>query len=125
MPKIYYRKNCSSSRQAVQWFREHNIHFELISINQLPQKELLRLLSLTDKGFATILKRAGKGGKSIEKQISKLMMMNFNDAVNYLSATPELIKTPLIVEEDKFFSGYNREEIRQFIPREYRIQTIL
>lgn len=125
MVKIYYRRNCSSSRQAIHWFKEHDIPFELVPINQLPREELLRLLPLTDHGFMTLLKRAGKEGKSIEQQINQLMNLNFNDAVNYLNVTPELLKTPLIVEEDKLFIGYNREEIRQFIPRDYRNQTIL
>lgn len=123
MVKIYYRSNCGSSRQAIQWFKEHDILFELIPVNQLPREELLRLFPLTEQGFISLLKRGGKEGKTLEKKISKLMGLNFNDAVNYLNANLELLKTPLIVEETKLFIGYNREEIRQFIPRDYRNQS--
>lgn len=44
------------------------------------------------------------------------MGLKYNDAVEFLHRTPQLLKTPLIVEGDKFFVGYNNEEIRQFIP---------
>ncbi|MFK4896645.1 ArsC/Spx/MgsR family protein [Lactococcus petauri] len=116
MIKIYYRRQCHSSKQAIQWLKKHEIPFELITINKLPKEELLRLLPLTDRGFNTFLRRPGKDGGDIQFLTTKLMGLKYNDAVEFLHKTPQLLKTPLIVEEDKFFIGYNNEEIRQFIP---------
>lgn len=124
MIKIYYRRQCHSSVQAIQWFKEHGLPFELISITQLPKGELLRLLPLTDRGFSTFLRRPGKVGGDIHYLTARLMSLNFNDAVEFLHDTPQLLKTPLIVEEEKFFVGYNNEEVRQFIPSNQRQRKV-
>lgn len=98
MVKIYYRRRCHSSVQAIQWFKEHEIPFELVSIKQLPKEELLRLLTLTEDGFSTFLRRPGKEGGDIQFLTTLLMNLTFNDALEFLHLTPRILKTPLIVE---------------------------
>lgn len=124
MVKIYYRRRCHSSVQAIQWFKEHEIPFELVSIKQLPKEELLRLLTLTEDGFSTFLRRPGKEGGDIQFLTTLLMNLTFKDALEFLHLTPRILKTPLIVEGEKFFVGYNNEEIRQFIPSVQRQRKV-
>lgn len=116
MITIYYRGSCNSSKRAINWFEEHNISFEKILISKMPRKEFLRLLPLTDSGFTFFLKSPSKMNLKSKKEITKLLDFAFNDAVNYLNVHSELIQTPIIVDGDKLLVGYNREEIRKFIP---------
>jgi regulatory protein spx len=38
----------------------------------------------------------------------------------YSQENPELLKTPLILEGNKLLVGYNKEQIRIFLPKIYR-----
>ena len=119
MIKIYYRGSCISSQHTIAWFKSKNIDIELIKVSKMSTVDLINILRLSEYGFSSILKKSllcpqSKKYCDISSQIEK---MNFNEAVIYLKKYSCLLNTPLILEDDKFMSGFNNEELRQFIPK--------
>lgn len=119
MIKIYYRGSCISSQHTIAWFESKNIEIELIKVSKMSTIDLINVLRLSDDGFSSILKKSllcphSKKYLDISSQIEK---MKFNEAVMYLKRHSCLLKTPLILEDEKVISGFNNEELRQFIPR--------
>lgn len=101
------------------WFESKNIDIELIKLSKMNTVDLVNILRLSEDRFSSILKKSllcplSKKYFDISSQIEK---MNFNEAVMYLKRYSCLLKTPLILEDDKFMSGFNNEELRQFIPK--------
>ena len=42
--------------------------------------------------------------------------MSFEEAIDYLVDHVEILQTPIIVDKNQLFAGFNGSEIRQFIP---------
>ncbi|KXT58994.1 ArsC/Spx/MgsR family protein [Lactococcus sp. DD01] len=124
MIKVYYRNSCNSSKQALAWFEKYNIDVEKLKINKITKTELIKTLSLSDKGLKEIVKRSNKANSKAMKQITSLKEMSFNDGITTLLEHPSLLQTPIILEGDKFLVGYNADEIRQFLPPEYRRKAL-
>ncbi|MFK4944587.1 ArsC/Spx/MgsR family protein [Lactococcus garvieae] len=47
-------------------------------------------------------------------------MMNFIDGINFISNHTQLLRTPIIFENNKLTIGYNAENMRIFLSRDYR-----
>lgn len=125
MIKVYYRGSCNSSKRAMKWFQEYNIPYQPIPISQLPRKELVRLLPLTDKGVNSLIKKSSKTAGRTQTKAAQLMDMKLNEGISFLNVNSELLQTPLIIDRSKFLVGFNKEEIRQFIPRERRYKSFV
>lgn len=121
MVTIYYRKNCNSSKKALQWLKKHNIKYQGYSTNNIPKDTLLHILSLTDEGFTNILKI--QGDKQTQLKIKKLYQMSTYSALTYLKKHPEILRSPIIFSENKILIGYNDDEIRKFIPQPHRYKN--
>ena len=42
--------------------------------------------------------------------------MSFEEAIDYLMEHVEILQTPIIIDKNQLFVGFNGSEIRQFIP---------
>lgn len=120
MIKIYYRGSCSSSRRVLSWFEKYNIEVQKHQISKVEKSDLLKILQLSDRGLQDILKRPGKSSPIIQKSLSYLESLSFNEALDFLLYNPQVLQTPIIIKNDNFLVGYNEDEIRQFLPKEYR-----
>lgn len=121
---LYFKIKCSSSRKAHKWFNKFGIPINSIPINKISKKDIIHILAITDKGIDGIIKRPVGNNSKISTDISRLENLNFNDAINYLKTHPELLKTPIIIENNKILIGYNINEIRKFLPRTYRYHNL-
>lgn len=72
---------------------------------------------MTDDDLGNIIKHQVC---SATKKITELYSLSFNEALFYLMLQPYLLRTPIIISSNKLPIGYNADEIRKFIPREYR-----
>ncbi|WP_285017255.1 ArsC/Spx/MgsR family protein [Lactococcus garvieae] len=113
---MYWRKNCASSKQALLWFETHRIAIEYIELKKITHKELIDLLLLTDNGFDDILKNRRTMKGRTKATIKTLDSMSFEEAIDYLVEHVEILQTPIIVDKNQLFVGFNTNEIRQFIP---------
>lgn len=120
MIKFYYRGKCNSSRRALAWFNINKIEIQLIKFSRITTTDLVKLLSLTDKGFEEIIKRESKCSDAISEKIRKLNDMTFNECLHYIKKHPDILQSPIILENNKFLIGYNIDEIRKFIPKKHR-----
>ena len=117
---IYFQIKCSSSRKAHRWFNNFGIPVNSVPINKISKKEIIRILSLTDQGLNEIIKRPIGDHTKTNTEISLIEKLKFNEAIDYLKKHPELLKTPIIIENQKILIGYNANEIRKFLPKRYR-----
>lgn len=122
MIKIYYMEYCQSSQKVTQWFDYHKIPYILVNIRYISCKELFLILSFTESGFLDILKNPKIVQREKRKSLFSLNSMSFNDGIKFIKKEYNLIRTPIIVDIDthKIFVGYNKDELRRFIPRECR-----
>lgn len=115
---IYYNKSDASSKRVLKWMDIHQIVYQSYPIKKISKKDLVKILSMTEKGVEEILKK--NCSFQNQEKIKKLYKMNMNDGLCYLTIHPELLCTPIIFSDNKILIGYNEVEIRQFIPRAKR-----
>lgn len=77
---------------------------------------MIKLLLLTDGGFDDILKNRRTMKGRTKATIKTLDAMSFVEAIDYLVDHVEILQTPIIVDKNQLFAGFNGSEIRQFIP---------
>lgn len=97
-----------------------NIEISTKRIQNIPREELLHALYLSGRGFTDILKGKGKAGSDVERMKNEVQQMNFSEAVDFILVHTDLLKAPIILDENKLMIGFNSEEIRKFTSRVYR-----
>jgi regulatory protein spx len=120
MLKIYWRKNCMSSKQALAWLETHRIEMTCIEISKISRYELKDLLLLTDNGFDDVLKNRRTMNARTRAAVNSIDTMSFEEAIDYLDEHVEILQTPIITGKKQLFVGFNESEIRQFIPSKHR-----
>ncbi|WP_019336201.1 ArsC/Spx/MgsR family protein, partial [Lactococcus garvieae] len=53
-------------------------------------------------------------------QIKHIETSTFNTSVNYILENTNILRSPLIVDQNKLLIGYKAEDIRVFLPSKYR-----
>lgn len=89
-------------------------------ISTIDRNNLLKLLQLSDEGVEDILKRPVKSSVRVNNALKYIESLTFNQAVDYILEHACLLKTPVILEGNNLLVGYNEDEIRKFLPKEYR-----
>lgn len=117
MITLYYDLENDSVRNVIRWLELHHIALYKKRIQQLSQAELIQILILTENGFTDIMKDSSRIGNALQAQVQQIEMMNFDEAVNFVSKHLNLLKTPLIIGEGKLVTGYNKEKLKRFIHR--------
>lgn len=123
MLKIYSRRKCSSSQLSLLWLRRYKISFQAHGLEEIRREDLIQILSFAEKGMDSIVKHRNRLGVGLDKKYKKylkLQFLSFNAGRDYLVKNHELLRTPLLFDENNCLIGYNGEEIQQFLPRAYR-----
>lgn len=121
---VYTDSSSKSCRNALNWFKEHDIHIVERRINQgneLTRSEVFTLLELSQNGFEDLLSlRSNK----VQDLLHELNRCTVNEAVDMIIKYPKLLKKPLITDGKKIYAGFNAEHIRCFIPEKRRIENL-
>lgn len=117
---VYCGRSSRTSRQAVSWFKEYKIQISKKRIEQITREDLVHILSITENGFSDVIKSAKGSGTRIHKVRNYISILNFDEAVDCLMENQDILKVPLIFDEQKLVIGYNPESIRIFTAKEYR-----
>lgn len=120
MIKIYYRGSCGSSRRAISWFEKYNIDVQKQQISKMTRNDLIILLKHSDEGLIDILKRPRKSSTEVKDALRYVELLSFNEAIDFLLSHPHVLQTPIIMDERDHLIGYNVDEIRRFLPKDYR-----
>lgn len=127
MLRLYTTPSCSSCRKTKEWLDAHNIEYKErnLLVHRLSKEEVLDLLKMTVDGTTDLISDRSKDYSSIVDILDK---MSLNELADFIIKHPKVLKRPLICSEDgkKFYSGFNEDDIRIFLPKEYGIdeQTI-
>lgn len=117
---VYYRTNCNSSKRVSSWLEKYNLPVNYLKLTQITKNDLIKLLSLSDTGMKEILRYNTRSNKVIIQKIKTLESLTFNEALDFLLKNKNLLKTPIILDSNKYMVGFQEDNIRQFIPKSYR-----
>lgn len=120
MITLYYDLSSNSTKQALIWLKEHGIEYEMKRVSKISEIDLIKALTLTENGFSDILKSPSKVNTQLYEELRKLEMMNFTDGIKYICNHSYLLKNPIILGDNKLIIGYNSENIRILLSRDYR-----
>lgn len=116
---IYSQASCSSSRKALKWLKEHDIHYKekRITSHPLTLAEFKEVLSMTEDGTDEIIATNSNDFKNLNIDIDQL---SIQELYAIIQAHPRMLRSPILVDEKRIQVGYNEMDIRRFIPRKVR-----
>lgn len=80
----------------------------ILNIISIPRKYFIQALRSSEKGFEDFLRNKSQVSEETNEKINFLQKLSFHADVAY------------ILGENKYLVGYNSEELRQFISKDYR-----
>jgi regulatory protein spx len=119
MIKVYTVASCSSCKKAKDWLKAHNLDYEEVNLitDELTDKEILQILSLTETGTEEIISRRSKAYSKLDLNFDDLSISCLLDVVG---KNRTLLRRPLILDDKRLQVGYNEDDIRKFLPRKVR-----
>ena len=116
---LYTTPSCTSCRKARAWLTENELPFKERNIfsDPLNSDELMEILSLTKNGTEDIISTRSKVYQKLDIDLEELKL---EELLSLIEQYPNLLKRPIILDENKLQVGYNEEDIRKFVPRNLR-----
>lgn len=123
MITLFLSPSCTSCRKARAWLLAHEVPFaeHNIMTNPLTAKELKRLLSLTENGTDDLISTRSKIFQKLNIDVDELSV---KELIDLIETYPSLLRRPIILDEKRMQIGFNEDEIRAFLPRNYRKQEL-
>ncbi|ACG62265.1 regulatory protein SpxA [Streptococcus equi subsp. zooepidemicus MGCS10565] len=123
MITLFLSPSCTSCRKARAWLTKHDVDFQEHNIitSPLSREELLAILSFTENGTEDIISTRSKVFQKLDIDIDELSIM---DLINLIAKNPSLLRRPIIMDSKRMQIGFNEDEIRAFLPRDYRKQEL-
>ncbi|HEO3452223.1 TPA: Spx/MgsR family RNA polymerase-binding regulatory protein, partial [Streptococcus agalactiae] len=114
---------CTSCRKARAWLSKHEVAFEEHNIitSPLNKEELLQILSFTENGTEDIISTRSKVFQKLAIDVDEL---STSSLMELISENPSLLRRPIILDKKRMQIGFNEDEIRAFLPRDYRKQEL-
>jgi regulatory protein spx len=97
-------------------FNEHNI-----MTSPLTADELQQILSLTENGTDDLISTRSKVFQKLDIDLDELSVRQL---IELIELYPSLLRRPIILDEKRMQIGFNEDEIRTFLPRNYRKQEL-
>ncbi len=119
MISLYTTPSCTSCRKARAWLTENELPFEERNMfsDPLNSEELIQILSLTKNGTEDIISTRSKVYQKLAIDLDELKL---EELLSLIETYPNLLKRPIIIDQNKLQVGYNEEDIRKFVPRNLR-----
>ncbi|HGC9050683.1 TPA: Spx/MgsR family RNA polymerase-binding regulatory protein [Streptococcus agalactiae] len=123
MITLFLSPSCTSCRKARAWLSKHEIAFEEHNIitSPLNKEELLQILSFTENGTEDIISTRSKVFQKLAIDVDEL---STSSLMELISENPSLLRRPIILDKKRMQIGFNEDEIRAFLPRDYRKQEL-
>lgn len=123
MVTLFLSPSCTSCRKARAWLNRHDVVFQEHNImtSPLSRDELLKILSYTENGTEDIISTRSKVFQKLDIDVDELSV---SELINLISKNPSLLRRPIIMDNKRMQIGYNEDEIRAFLPRDYRKQEL-
>lgn len=123
MITLFLSPSCTSCRKARAWLSKHEVAFEEHNIITSPvnKEELLQILSFTENGTEDIISTRSKVFQKLAIDVDEL---STSSLMELISENPSLLRRPIILDKKRMQIGFNEDEIRAFLPRDYRKQEL-
>lgn len=123
MITLFLSPSCPSCRKARAWLSKHEVAFEEHNIitSPLNKEELLQILSFTENGTEDIISTRSKVFQKLAIDVDEL---STSSLMELISENPSLLRRPIILDKKRMQIGFNEDEIRAFLPRDYRKQEL-
>ncbi|APR06852.1 Regulatory protein Spx [Lentilactobacillus parabuchneri] len=123
MLNLYLAPSSSSSRRAKKWLIDHGIEFTErdISKDPLTADDIKRLLRLSENGTEDLISTRCISYRKLKVNFDNLTVSQLIDLmVNHT----DLIRRPLIFNDQQLQVGFSEENIRSFLPRHARKELL-
>lgn len=116
---VYTVPSCTSCKKAEEWLRAHALEYKEINLltDEIRKEDLFKILSLTEEGTEEIISKRSKAYARLDLNFNHVSV---NDLINIIDVNRTLLRRPLILDDSKLQVGYNEEDIRKFLPRDFR-----
>ncbi|HEM9438163.1 TPA: Spx/MgsR family RNA polymerase-binding regulatory protein [Streptococcus agalactiae] len=123
MITLFLSPSCTSCRKARAWLSKHEVAFEEHNIitSPLNKEELLQILSFTENGTEDIISTRSKVFQKLAIDVDEL---STSSLMELISENPSLLRRPIILDKKRMQIGFNEDEIRAFLTRDYRKQEL-
>ncbi|KZK41034.1 arsenate reductase [Lactococcus cremoris] len=124
MIDLYLSPSCTSCRKARAWFQSHKVPFVEHNILTQPMttNDLRQILTKTENGTEDIISTRSKVFQKLAVDVDNLTI---NELLDLVTEFPSLLRRPIITDSKHLQIGFNEDEIRAFLPREYRRAEML
>ncbi|HEP2555693.1 TPA: Spx/MgsR family RNA polymerase-binding regulatory protein, partial [Streptococcus pyogenes] len=114
---------CTSCRKARAWLVKHEVDFQEHNIitSPLSRDELMSILSFTENGTEDIISTRSKVFQKLDVDVEEL---SISDLIDLIAKNPSLLRRPIIMDQKRMQIGFNEDEIRAFLSRDYRKQEL-
>lgn len=96
--------------------QEHNI-----ITSPLSRDELMAILAFTENGTEDIISTRSKVFQKLDIDLDELSV---SELIDLIAKNPGLLRRPIILDNKRMQIGFNEDEIRAFLPRDYRKQEL-
>lgn len=119
MITLFLSPSCTSCRKARAWLIKHEVDFREHNIitSPLSKEELLDILSFTENGTEDIISTRSKVFQKLNIDVEEL---SISELMELIAQNPSLLRRPIILDKKRMQIGFNEDEIRAFLPRDYR-----
>jgi regulatory protein spx len=123
MITLFLSPSCTSCRKARAWLANHEVNYQEHNIitSPLSRDELLSILSFTENGTEDIISTRSKVFQKLDIDVEELSVLNL---IQLIADNPSLLRRPIIMDKKRMQIGFNEDEIRAFLPRDYRKQEL-
>ncbi|MDY4760978.1 Spx/MgsR family RNA polymerase-binding regulatory protein [Streptococcus thoraltensis] len=123
MITLFLSPSCTSCRKARAWLEKHDVEYEEHNIitSPLTQEGLMSILSFTENGTEDIISTRSKVFQKLDVDVDDL---SISELIELIASNPSLLRRPIIMDAKRMQIGFNEDEIRAFLPRDYRKQEL-
>lgn len=121
--KLFFVTSNLSCRKAIQWLDENNISYEEKNLTTTPitTEEIQEILALTNEGTDEIISSKSNILNKLKIDMDSLSLPQLYEVI---IKNPSVLQLPIIHDERRLQVGYNDEDIRQFLPRWFKISQL-
>ncbi|MFB0638343.1 transcriptional regulator Spx [Candidatus Phytoplasma solani] len=122
---IYTSFSCASCQKAKKWLKKHGVAYKEKNLfsDKFQQTDLDLILKRCIHGFDDIISKRSKVYKESNINFKNL---NTTSMKKSIMENRGILKRPIMIEDQKIQIGYNKEDIRIFMPiklRNYFLQN--
>ncbi|HEQ5507547.1 TPA: Spx/MgsR family RNA polymerase-binding regulatory protein [Streptococcus pyogenes] len=123
MVTLFLSPSCTSCRKARAWLVKQEVDFQEHNIitSPLSRDELMSILSFTENGTEDIISTRSKVFQKLDVDVEEL---SISDLIDLIAKNPSLLRRPIIMDQKRMQIGFNEDEIRAFLSRDYRKQEL-